>query len=152
MTPAVVAPQRAGIPVHAARVRARPGGVLVRGGGAEKTGVDPARVFKTLVVTPGRRALRRDRPRRGAARPARARQAAPLWPTGPRAERATGYVIGGISPLGQRKRLPTLVDASALGHETIFVSAGRRGLELELAPGDLVRLTDARVAAVASGA
>ena len=67
------------------------------------------------------------------------------------AERATGYVLGGISPLGQRKRLPTVVDESALGHETIFVSAGRRGLELELAPGDLVTLTDARVAAVASG-
>ena len=68
------------------------------------------------------------------------------------AARATGYVLGGISPLGQRKRLPTLLDESALGFPTIFVSAGRRGLELELTPADLVRLTDARVAAVASGA
>ena len=61
------------------------------------------------------------------------------------AERATGYVVGGISPLGQRRRLPTVVDESALGHETIHVSAGRRGLEVELAPADLVRLTSATV-------
>jgi len=64
------------------------------------------------------------------------------------AERATGYVIGGISPLGQRKRLPTTVDDSALGFDTILVSAGRRGLQIELSPRDLVRLTDARVAPV----
>ena len=66
------------------------------------------------------------------------------------AERATGYVSGGISPLGQRKRLPTHLDASALGHATIFVSAGRRGLEIELDPNDLVRLTDARVSPLAT--
>ena len=62
------------------------------------------------------------------------------------AERATGYVAGGISPLGQRRRLPTTVDASALDWETILVSAGRRGLQIELAPSDLIRLTDATVA------
>jgi Cys-tRNA(Pro)/Cys-tRNA(Cys) deacylase len=62
------------------------------------------------------------------------------------AERATGYVAGGISPLGQRRRLPTTVDESALVHETILVSAGRRGLQVELDPRELVRLTDARVA------
>ena len=62
------------------------------------------------------------------------------------AERATGYVVGGISPLGQRRRLPTTVDESALEWDTILVSAGRRGLQIELAPQDLVRLTDARVA------
>ena len=65
------------------------------------------------------------------------------------AERATGYVIGGISPLGQRKRLPATLDETALGWETLLVSAGRRGLQIELAPADLVRLTDARVAAIA---
>jgi Cys-tRNA(Pro)/Cys-tRNA(Cys) deacylase len=66
------------------------------------------------------------------------------------AERATGYVVGGISPLGQRRRLPTTVDQTALAWETILVSAGRRGLQIELDPRDLVRLTDATVAPVAA--
>lgn len=64
------------------------------------------------------------------------------------AERTTGYVRGGISPLGQRKALPTVVDDSALGFATVMVSAGRRGLQVELAPADLVRLTRARTAPV----
>ena len=63
----------------------------------------------------------------------------------PRAEKVTGYVAGGISPLGQRRALPTVVDDSALEHATVFVSAGRRGLEIELAPADLVALTRAQV-------
>ncbi|SCG56483.1 Cys-tRNA(Pro) deacylase [Micromonospora inositola] len=65
------------------------------------------------------------------------------------AERATGYVRGGISPLGQRRRLPTVVDASALDHPTVYVSAGRRGLQLQLNPTDLIALTAAVTAPLA---
>ncbi|BCB81455.1 Cys-tRNA(Pro) deacylase [Phytohabitans flavus] len=64
------------------------------------------------------------------------------------AERTTGYVRGGISPLGQRKRLPTVVDTTAADYETIYVSAGRRGLQVELSPHDLVRLTAATLAVI----
>ena len=66
------------------------------------------------------------------------------------AERRTGYVLGGISPLGQRQPSPTVLDESALGFETIFVSGGRRGLDIEVAPADLVRLTRAVTAAIGS--
>jgi Cys-tRNA(Pro)/Cys-tRNA(Cys) deacylase len=66
------------------------------------------------------------------------------------AERTTGYVTGGISPIGQRRRLPTHLDESAREHERIMVSAGRRGLQIELSPGDFVRLTGARVHPIAA--
>lgn len=65
------------------------------------------------------------------------------------AERTTGYVVGGISPLGQRKSLPTVVDLSATSLSTMYVSGGRRGLELAIAPTDLVRLCHAMTAPIA---
>ncbi len=119
---------------------------------AAALGVDPARVYKTLVadvdgalvvaILPV--AERLDLKALAAAMGAR--RAAMVDPA--LAERATGYVVGGISPFGQRKRLPTVLDERALEHETVLVSAGRRGLEAELAPADLVALTEAMTARV----
>lgn len=68
------------------------------------------------------------------------------------AERTTGYVVGGISPIGQKRALTTVIDESATGHPSVYVSGGRRGLDLELAPADLASATDAVVAAIAKGA
>jgi Cys-tRNA(Pro)/Cys-tRNA(Cys) deacylase len=111
---------------------------------AEALGLDPDLVFKTLVVdvdgtltvcvlpASGQLDLR--------SLGKRAEMADPR-----KAERVTGYVKGGISPLGQRKPLPTLIDETAELFDTIFVSAGRRGLEIELAPQDLQELTDAKL-------
>lgn len=121
---------------------------------AELLGLDPARVFKTLVAdVDGRLAVgvvpvsaTLDLKALAAAVGGKKARMADVAA----AERATGYVAGGISPLGQKKRLPVVVDASADGFDTVFCSAGRRGLEVELAPGELVRLTGATVAAIAS--
>jgi Cys-tRNA(Pro)/Cys-tRNA(Cys) deacylase len=66
------------------------------------------------------------------------------------AERATGYVTGGISPVGQKKRLPVVIDSSALGLTTLFCSAGRRGLEIEITPADLIKAVHAKLAAIAA--
>ncbi|MCX4389505.1 Cys-tRNA(Pro) deacylase [Micromonospora peucetia] len=117
---------------------------------AAALGVPPERVFKSLVaevdgaltvaVVPvtGELDLKALAAAVGGKRAAMADRAV--------AERATGYVRGGISPLGQRRRLPTVLDSSALDHPTVYVSAGRRGLQLQLAPQDLVALTGAATA------
>jgi Cys-tRNA(Pro)/Cys-tRNA(Cys) deacylase len=111
---------------------------------AEALGLDPRRVLKTLVVDRDGELTVCIVPAADALDLRALGKRARMAPTA-RAERVTGYVAGGISPLGQRRRLPTLLDDTALAHPTVFVSAGRRGLELELAPGDLVALTGARV-------
>ncbi|GAB3859469.1 Cys-tRNA(Pro) deacylase [Nocardioides maradonensis] len=119
---------------------------------AAALGVAPDRVFKTLcadvdgtlvvAVVPvvGQLDLK------ALARALDGRRAAMADPKA--AERATGYVVGGISPLGQRRPHPTVVDDSALAYPTVFVSAGRRGLEVELSPVELVRLTQARTSSI----
>lgn len=119
---------------------------------AQALGVDPARVLKTLVaevdgalvvaVVPvtGELDLKALAAAVGGKRATMAEPAA--------AERATGYVVGGISPLGQRRRLTTVVDETALEHATVLVSAGRRGADVELAPADLLALTGARTARI----
>ncbi|MFE3444766.1 Cys-tRNA(Pro) deacylase [Nocardia sp. NPDC059180] len=123
---------------------------------AAELGLDPWQIFKTLVLelstgslavavlpVPQSLSLKAAAAALGAPKAAMADRA--------KAERSTGYVLGGISPLGQRKTLPTVVDASASNWDRILCSAGRRGLEIDLAPADLIRLTDAVTAPVAAG-
>lgn len=116
-------------------------------------GADPARVFKTLVADVGGQLVVAVVPVAGQldlkalAAAFAAKKATMADPQV--AARSSGYVVGGISPIGQRHRLPTVVDTSADDFETIFVSAGRRGLQVELSPGDLRTITDARSVAVA---
>lgn len=150
-TPATRALEAAGVPydalpyeVDAAAVQASTLGEAA----AAELGVPPESVFKTLIaladdapvcaIVPvtGELALKRLAAAAGAKRAALAPAAD--------AERLTGYVVGGVSPLGQARALPTFLDARALEQREVHVSAGRRGLQLRLAPADLARLTGAR--------
>lgn len=153
-TPAVRAARAAGVAVtlheydHDPRTTAYGEEVVAR------LGADPATVFKTLLAeadtgfvvavlpVPARLDLKA---LAAAAGGRRARMADPHD-----AERVTGYVLGGMSPVGQRRRLPTVLDESAAGHATILVSAGRRGLQMGLAPADLAGLTGAVYARIAT--
>ena len=123
---------------------------------AEKLGLDEARVFKTLVVeldqgnlavgiipVSAMLSMKQLAKAAGAKKAAMADKGA--------VERATGYVLGGVSPLGQKKRLPTFIDGSATAFPTVFVSGGRRGLEIELKPADLANLTGAKFAEISEG-
>jgi Cys-tRNA(Pro)/Cys-tRNA(Cys) deacylase len=128
-----------------------------RGGGygleaAAALGMPPERVFKTLIAEVDERLIVAVVPvagsldlkaLAGAAGGKKARMADPAA-----AERATGYVTGGISPIGQRRSLPAVLDATALNFDTILVSAGQRGLEIEIAPADLIRAAGAGVATI----
>ena len=153
-TPALVALDRAGVAYTLHPYDVHPDeanyGRLV----AAAIGIDEAQVFKTLVAQADGRPVVAVVPVAGhlslkalaaAVRAKRADMAPP-----PLAERLTGYVVGGISPLGQRKRLPTVIDASASGFGLVYVSAGRRGLQVGVAPGELVRLLDATLADLAA--
>jgi Cys-tRNA(Pro)/Cys-tRNA(Cys) deacylase len=121
---------------------------------ATALGVPPGRVFKTLVASVDGRLTVGVVPVSGSL-DLKALAAAVGGKRGSMADpadaqRATGYVTGGISPFGQRSRLPVVVDVSARGWPTVYVSGGRRGLQVEVAPGDLIRLTCATEAAISA--
>ncbi len=149
MTPAVQAAKRAGIHFTLHEYE----GVELGDGDyavavAEALGLPPERLFKTLVASvDGRLSVFVVPAGRQLDLRAVGKRVTLADPS--TAQRATGYVIGGISPLGQRKQLQATVDESALAWDTILVSAGRRGLQIELSPSDLVALTGATVAAIA---
>ncbi len=123
---------------------------------AEQLGVEPARVFKTLLVSlqggssmlaVGIVPVDKQLDLKSMAAVVGVKKARMAEPQ--EAERATGYVLGGISPLGQKKRLLTILDETAMNYETVYVSAGRRGLEIELSPRDLISLSGAHMTAIA---
>ena len=148
-TPATVALQKAGISFTLHEYDYDPGERGVGVQAAQALGIEPARLLKTLMVGAGAATVcvlvstdRAVNLKRLAAEMG-VKEAALLPPAD--AERATGYRVGGISPFGQKKRARTVLDAAAVGFATIFVNGGRRGLEIELRPADLVRLLDAQV-------
>ncbi|MCU1472208.1 Cys-tRNA(Pro) deacylase [Amnibacterium sp.] len=152
-TPATVALTALGIPFVPHPYRHDAGSSAYGIEAAAALGVDPARVLKTLVAAADDRLVVAVVPvsttldLKALAAAAGAKRAVLAEPA--TAERRTGYVIGGISPLGQRARLPLYLDASALGHPTVFVSGGRRGFDIELAPADLLAATGGTAVAIA---
>ena len=154
-TPATVALSRAGVAFTAHAYAHDPRATSYGLEAAEALGLRPDEVFKTLLAMVGADPVVGIVPVTGSldlkalAAAAGGRRAEMC--DAATAERLTGYVIGGISPIGQRRRLPTLVDESARHLPIIYVSGGRRGLDLGLAPADLVAVTGARYAAIARG-
>lgn len=151
MTPAVNLAKKAGVSHTLHEYEHDPDSASYGTEAAEKLGVDPRRVFKTLVtridgqgLCVGLVPVNSKLSLKQMARAAGGKKAAMAEPE--EVQRSTGYVLGGVSPLGQKKRLKTFIDRSAEAFDTIYVSAGRRGLEIELAPADLARLTGARFA------
>lgn len=153
-TPALVALQRAGIAHTVHAYEHDPTRQNYGLEAAEALALPPASVFKTLLADVDGAAVVAIVPVTGqldlkALASARgAKRARMLDPSD--AERLTGYVVGGISPLGQRTALPTVIDSSAADHSVIYVSGGRRGLDIAVAPGDLVSLIGATYAPVAA--
>ncbi|MBE0485961.1 Cys-tRNA(Pro) deacylase [Marinobacter sp.] len=149
MTPGILAARRAQVSYTVHEYQHDPAAESYGTEAAEKTGVEPSRVFKTLVVSVDGKTLAvavlpvtHLLSLKLIARAASGKKAAMADKLD--VQRSTGYVLGGVSPLGQKKRLPTYIDASAEQFDTVFVSAGKRGLEIELAPADLARLTSAQ--------
>lgn len=149
-TPATVALTRAGVAFTVHAYAHDPSATSYGLEAAELLGLDPDQVLKTLLVSVDGRLvvgivpvsrqldLKAVAAATGGKKAAMADSAA--------AERATGYVVGGISPLGQKRAHPTLLDESALGFDVVYVSGGRRGLDIGLSPADLMRTANARTA------
>lgn len=153
MTPAVQALERAGVAYETMRYDAPTDGRDYGGHAADQLGVRPAEVYKTLVAQTDRGLLvvalvavdaRLDTKKLAAALGAKKTTLAERT----RVERTTGYVLGGVSPLGQKQRLPTVIDSAARDQARIHISGGRRGLEIMLAPQDLARLIQADFAPI----
>lgn len=157
-TPAIAALQAAGVPYAVVAFEHDP---TERSFGPEAVealtraaDIEPEQIFKTLVIAvpngfavavlpvPSRLSLKAAAAALGAPRATMADQAS--------AERVTGYVVGAISPFGQRRKLPTVVDEAALGSDRVFCSAGRRGWDVAVAPADLIGLTSAAVADISA--
>jgi len=154
-TPATVALTKAGVPFTLHPYEHHDDTTAYGDEAAAQLGVDRDRIFKTLVADVAGRLtvavvpVAHQLDLKALARACDAKKAEMADPAA--AQRSSGYVVGGISPIGQRTTLPTVVDTSAAGFETIFVSAGRRGLQVELAPADLVAVTRAISAPIATG-
>ncbi|MDQ1556779.1 MAG: Cys-tRNA(Pro)/Cys-tRNA(Cys) deacylase [Actinomycetota bacterium] len=152
-TPATAALTAAGIPFTPHAYEHDPANRSFGTEAASALGIDPGQVFKTLLADVDGRLVVAIVPVTGsldlgalaaAVRGKRAVMADPKL-----AERKTGYVVGGISPIGQKTQLPTVLDETAELYDTLFVSGGKRGFDIELAPSDLVAVTGATIAAIA---
>ncbi|WP_217920742.1 Cys-tRNA(Pro) deacylase [Miltoncostaea oceani] len=152
-TPATVALTRAGVPFTPRPYDHDPRAESYGAEAAAALGVPPERVLKTLMASVDGALVVAVVPVAGhldlkaLARALGGRSAAMADPAA--AARATGYVLGGISPIGQRRPHPTVIDDTALGHATVLVSGGRRGFDIELSPADLVHVTAAVTAPIA---
>jgi len=148
MTPGILAAKKAKVSYTVHEYEHDPSAESYGNEAADKMGVDPNRVFKTLVVALDNKELAVGLvpvtsmlSLKLIAKAAKAKKAG--MADKQEVQRSTGYVLGGVSPLGQKKRLKTFIDATAEQYDTVFVSAGKRGLEIELAPADLATLTGA---------
>jgi Cys-tRNA(Pro)/Cys-tRNA(Cys) deacylase len=152
-TPATVALTKAGLSFSTHAYEHDPAAKSYGLEAAEALGLAPEQVFKTLLVeVDGKLAVGvvpvdRQLDLKAVAAALKGKKATMADPAA--AERTTGYVVGGISPIGQKRALPTVIDSTATDHETVYVSGGRRGLDLGLAPADLISITSANTAPIA---
>ena len=153
-TPATVALEKAGVAFKLHEYDYDPNAGRIGMQAAEALGVSPQRLLKTLMAKAGGQpvcvviASDREVSLKKLAAAAGTKDAAML--PAAEAERITGYHVGGISPLGQKKRVKVFIDAAAMAHPTIIFNGGRRGLQIEIPPGELVKLLNAQVAEIAA--